>query len=277
MMRPLWDGLPTPEGKGRALHWILRMSVVACFVGHGAFGFITKADWLPFFATFRIGPDVAYRIMPLVGAMDVALGVMALVRPCGALLGWMTFWGLFTALLRPMSGFSFFETLERAGNYGVPFAFLLLAREAGVRGWLQRIPVVPITPPMARHQAALLAASTAALLVGHGAFGLLLVKPMLVAHLAHVGLGSPDVLRLQGALEVGMGLLVSFVTAPLAMWGIAAWKLATEWLYVLHGSPVFEVVERGGSYGAPLALGLLLREPRRAEAASRPESTAAAA
>ncbi|MGQ0642327.1 MAG: hypothetical protein ACT4P6_16390 [Gemmatimonadaceae bacterium] len=39
----------------------------------------------------------------------------------------MAVWGLWTALLRPLSGEPFFDTIERAGNYGVPLALLLLS------------------------------------------------------------------------------------------------------------------------------------------------------
>jgi hypothetical protein len=36
------------------------------------------------------------------------------------------------------------------------------------------------------------------------------------------------------------------------------WKLATEMLFLSAGAPVWEVVERGGSYLAPLALFVML-------------------
>jgi hypothetical protein len=39
---------------------------------------------------------------------------------------------------------------------------------------------------------------------------------------------------------------------------VAVWKLATEALFPLSGSPIWEFVERAGSYTAPLALALLL-------------------
>jgi hypothetical protein len=37
------------------------------------------------------------------------------------------------------------------------------------------------------------------------------------------------------------------------------WKIATEMLFPLTGDSLWEFVERGGSYGAPLALLLLQR------------------
>jgi hypothetical protein len=45
---------------------------------------------------------------------------------------------------------------------------------------------------------------------------------------------------------------------------VAAWKLATESLFVVAGAPVWEFVERAGSYVAPIALAALMmtREKR---------------
>jgi hypothetical protein len=33
-------------GAETIVHWILRIGVAACFIGHGAFGIITKAAWM---------------------------------------------------------------------------------------------------------------------------------------------------------------------------------------------------------------------------------------
>jgi hypothetical protein len=44
---------------------------------------------------------------------------------------------------------------------------------------------------------------------------------------------------------------------PLCL-AIVGWKLLTEMMFLTSGAPIWEVVERGGSYGAPLALFVLL-------------------
>src|SRR6185437_990151 len=43
------------------LHWILRVAVAGCFIGHGAFGIITKAAWVPYFAIFGIPEAWAWK------------------------------------------------------------------------------------------------------------------------------------------------------------------------------------------------------------------------
>jgi len=46
---------------------MLQITSGLCFIGHGAFGIITKVRWLPYFAVVNIGPDTAYTLMPLIG------------------------------------------------------------------------------------------------------------------------------------------------------------------------------------------------------------------
>ena len=104
-----------------------------CFVGHGAFGLITKQAWVPYFGVVGIGHDMAFRLMPLVGALDVLMGCLILLRPRPAVALWMIVWAMWTALLRPLSGEPVWEALERAGNYGVPAALWLWM--VPPRGW----------------------------------------------------------------------------------------------------------------------------------------------
>ncbi|MEP7347422.1 MAG: hypothetical protein ABI877_19275, partial [Gemmatimonadaceae bacterium] len=82
-------------------YWILRIGAASCFIGHGAFGLITKAAWLPYFAVVGIPESWAWRLMPVVGAVDVLAGMAVLFAPRGLPLVYMTVWALWTALLRP--------------------------------------------------------------------------------------------------------------------------------------------------------------------------------
>jgi hypothetical protein len=113
-------------GHVRTLYWALRLACVFEFIGHGAFGIITKAAWVPYFGVVGIPERWAYRLMPVVGGVDIFLGFLVLIRPIRAALIYMAIWGLWTALLRPLSGEPFWETIERAPNYLVPFALLYL-------------------------------------------------------------------------------------------------------------------------------------------------------
>src|SRR6266702_1063004 len=129
----------------RKLHWLLRIGVIGCFIGHGAYGLLTKEAWVPYFGMVGIDRAWAYRLMPWIGAVDVSLGLtMAVVVPLPIVLLHLIVWGTWTAALRPLSGDSVWEFFERAGNYGVPLAFLVLAGvPRRLRGWFA--PVWPST------------------------------------------------------------------------------------------------------------------------------------
>src|ERR1700733_2027568 len=118
----------TPEQK---IHYSLRLAVAMCFIGHGAFGIITKSVWCNYFAVFGIGHDLAYRLMPVLGSFDILLGITMLAYPVRVITAWLAVWGLVTALLRPLSGEPFAEFIERAGNFGAPLARLLLSGGIG--------------------------------------------------------------------------------------------------------------------------------------------------
>src|SRR5687768_18609937 len=104
-------------GDVRALWWTLRVGAGLCFVGHGAFGIITKEAWVPFFGLVGFGRDAAFALMPAVGMVDILVGCLLVVSPRPAVLLYMTGWAIWTAALRPLTGASPFEFLERAGNY----------------------------------------------------------------------------------------------------------------------------------------------------------------
>jgi len=91
----------TPEW---TLHWLFRLALCAEFVGHGAFGVMTKQAWVPYFTLFGFPEAWAWTLMPVVGSVDITLGVLALVAPTRAGLLYMAWWGLFTASLRPLAG-----------------------------------------------------------------------------------------------------------------------------------------------------------------------------
>lgn len=237
--------------------WLLRIGLAMCFIGHGAFGLLQKREWLAFFAPFGIGEVVGLQVMPVIGTLDIALGVAVLFGAPRALILYGACWCIFTAALRPFTALSAGEFFERAGNYGVPIA--LLVWTSG-QAWWSRIE----TQHMHADRVALVRTvclwTTAVLLFGHGWLALE-SKPLLINHLSLVGAGSA--VRLMGLFEIA--LAVACVARPSTglLVSVAMWKLATESLFVFAGAPVWEFIERGGSYVAPIAAAMLTM-PRRA-------------
>ncbi len=112
-------------GDAGPLHWMLRVACAAEFVGHGAFGIITKAAWVPYFGVLGIPPELAWKLMPVIGTIDITVGLfVGFVRPARVLLLYMAVWGLVTATIRPLSGESIWEFVERVPNWAIPLAFL---------------------------------------------------------------------------------------------------------------------------------------------------------
>jgi broad specificity phosphatase PhoE len=253
--------MPTEEklvARGVAVEWILRVGAFMCFVGHGAFGVITKEAWVSYFAVVGVGRDMAYTLMPLVGLIDIGMGILMLVAPVPLVGWWMVGWAIWTASLRPLAGEPVAEALERAGNYGAPAAILLLMTHGATRRLLH-VGFREITEDVARRIRFALVIATALLLVGHGWLHLL-NKPALVANYASV-MPHDVALRLSpwlGWFEILLALIVVLRPSTALLMFIVAWKMITEGLFITAGAPIWEWVERGGSYCVPLALAVLI-------------------
>ena len=107
--------------------WILRIAVAGEFIGHGVFALQGKKAWLAWFPTFWISDvGLATQLLFLIGATDIVLALLILLKPIRIVLLWMAFWGFWTALLRPIVGEPIWDFIERSANWGTPLALLLL-------------------------------------------------------------------------------------------------------------------------------------------------------
>ena len=111
----------------KLIEWVLKIAVAGEFIGHGVFALQGRKTWVEWFGIFGISdPQTATNLLWLVGALDIALAVLVLIKPIRLALLWMAFWGFWTALMRPIAGDSIFEFVERWANWGAPLALLLL-------------------------------------------------------------------------------------------------------------------------------------------------------
>src|SRR6185503_8103803 len=162
----------------------------------------------------------------------------------------------------PLAGESVFEALERAGNYGVPLAlFLSIGASLSWKGLVQLRDAPSADERVQVSVRGVLQWTTVLLLLGHGALGALVGKGMFATHYAAIGLPA-QATAMVGWFEIA--LAVGVAVRPIAglLIFVAAWKLATESLFLAAGAPIWEVVERAGSYAAPLALAALAARTR---------------
>ena len=291
------------------MHYILRIASAMCFIGHGAFGIITKPIWCNYFAVFGIGHDMAYTLMPVVGTIDITMGLILLFYPIRAVPAWLIIWGIATASLRPLSGEPFAELIERAGNFGAPLALLMLAggaagvgrssagtamRGAGsatgavmgrgegagtamasrgtdiskIRFWFSRLNPNPQPDARTFSRVALcLRIVVFLLLLGHGWLNLIEKKGLLQQY-TNLGFSNPaNTALVAGLFEILAALAILIRPVRPLLIALFIWKMGTELFYPKY--EIFEWVERGGSYGALLALYTALGKSRVKETSSQ--------
>lgn len=227
------------------------------FLGHGMLGFSRPAPWAAYFGVVGIGRTSAYGLMPWVGVLDISLALLALLYPLRPFLVFMTAWTVWTALLRPLAGEPFWEALERAGNYGAPLGLLLLLGGSGP--WYESSILSSLGTERKRFLRWSLILATAALLLGHGALGILTRKAVLASQYSAVGLPGALVEPWVGAFEIILAAAVLARPSFGLLFFVFAWKLATEVLNPIAGTAFWVFVEHGGSYAVPLALAYLQR------------------
>ena len=246
------------------LHWVLRVTLACCFIGHGAWGVITKEGWLPFFQSQNIPDDMAWNLMPIIGAFDILMGILLLVKPRRIILMWMLLWALWTAILRPISGTpGTWEFWERAGNWLPPFMMILLGGPLAmkVKDWFGGYQEPALTADKLGVLHFVGRITIALLLIGHGGFGAFVEKQMLVNHFASIGLPADIAfIKAVGWFEIALGIIVFIIPILPLIWFVLIWKILTEFLYVTDGGMlnIFEFIERAGDYGIPVAMIMII-------------------
>jgi DoxX-like family len=242
------------------LFFLLRFGVLGCFVGHGAWGIIGKEGWLSFFNVFYFPESLSRTFMPLIGVMDIAIGIWSFYRPNRAVLLWAAIWTIFTAALRPSAGLGMSEFFERGGNYGLPLAFLWVTGGFIVRnGWWKTLTIADMNLKSRGFQFEhIMRICLTLLLVGHGGLALFNDHPVLIKHFTYFGIPTHGIeMRMFGGFEMALGLLVYLrpKTAGL-MWFVLFYKLITEFIHPIAGQPrdIFETIERMGDYILPILL-----------------------
>ena len=236
------------------IYHTLRIASAMCLIGHGAFGIITKAVWCNYLAVIGIGQETAYQLMPVIGSVDILMGISLLLYPVRAVALWLVIWGLATAAMRPLSGEPIAELLERAGNFGAPLALLILCPpEKGLKAWFKKMsPPESISAEHLNKLKLILKLAGFLLLTGHGWLNLL-EKKGLLAQYTSLGFSNPhQVALLTGVFEITAALVIVLKPLRPIILLVLVWKMGSELFYPQWA--LIEWIERGGSYGVLLAL-----------------------
>jgi len=236
------------------IYYTLRVASAMCFIGHGAFGIITKAVWCNYFAVFGIGHDMAYHLMPILGSADILMGLSLLIYPLRAVALWLVIWGLVTASLRPLAGEPLAELFERAGNFGAPLGLLLLCGTGrNLKSWFAKIQPPGSVPEDKMANLVICLRITAFLLMaGHGWLNLVSKKGLIEQYTALGFHNAHQVALVAGIIEVTAALFILIRPLRPVILIFLIWKVCTELFYPHY--ELIEWIERGGSYGVLLAL-----------------------
>ena len=117
------------------VEWLLAVSIAGTYIGHGSIALGGgEPKWYSYLAVAAIGPSVGRTLMPLIGALDVAVGFAALLYPHPFILAYAAVWGAATAIMRPLAGESVWAAVERTGNSLPAVALMWLVAERQQKG-----------------------------------------------------------------------------------------------------------------------------------------------
>lgn len=247
--------------------WLLQVGVALEFIGHGMAGLWRAPSWIPYYTFFGFSKEFAHdHLYYLTGTFDVTIGLLMLFWPNRAVMLHMAVWGLFTAFLRPLTGESFFEVVERGANYGMPAALLLLSGWGtwSLRSWFGRVrPPASFTEDLAHRLDWVMRGSIALLLIGHGGLGVWAHKPEWITFFGWFGVSSSTVAAQHlsqwvGIFEIALGLAVLVKPLRSLLLFVLVYKVGTELLRPLVGQNNYQFIERAGDYVLPVTLIMVL-------------------
>ncbi len=113
-----------------SVQWILRIGVFGEFLGHGVLALQGKKQWIGWVEQMTgVNADLAAQLIFLIGAFDVAIAFLVLIKPIKPVLLWAAFWGFWTALVRPLVGEPIWDFIERWANWASPLALYLTLKK----------------------------------------------------------------------------------------------------------------------------------------------------
>lgn len=127
-------------GPGWHLHatgWVLRIAIATVFAIHGIEAIMQHPRFIDYiigtthnFTGHYLSESTTVAIMRVIGVVDLVVAALVIIKPHPAVLYWMAFWGLITALSR-VTTFGLghhHEVLVRTAHFLAPIALLFILR-----------------------------------------------------------------------------------------------------------------------------------------------------
>ncbi|MDI9309274.1 MAG: DoxX-like family protein [Limnohabitans sp.] len=102
-----------------------RLGVFGTFLGHGIVAVTVNPKWIPLLTYVGLTELQAIQIMPFIGYLDIIVAVLILFYPNRYIINWAIFWAFLTAIIRPISGQSILEFIERSANWVLPIILMI--------------------------------------------------------------------------------------------------------------------------------------------------------
>lgn len=102
-----------------------RLGVFGTFLGHGIVAVTVNPKWIPLLTYVGFTEIQAIQIMPFIGYLDILVAVIILFYPNRYIVYWAIFWAFLTAIIRPISGQSVLEFIERSANWVLPIILMI--------------------------------------------------------------------------------------------------------------------------------------------------------
>ena len=114
----------------KKVEWRLRIGVAGEFIGHGLLATSGKQDWIGWISKMiQVSAPTATTLLFWIGVSDILVALIVLIKPIRVVLLWATFWGFWTALVRPLVGVGILDFIERFANWAAPLALFYLYRD----------------------------------------------------------------------------------------------------------------------------------------------------
>ena len=127
----------------RVTGWVLRIAIAIVFAVHGTEALMQHPRFIDFiigtthnFTGHYLAESTVVWIMRVIGVVDIIVAILVIVKPHPAVLYWMAFWGLITALSRVTTyGIGHhYEVFVRTAHFLAPIALLFVLNAQAAYG-----------------------------------------------------------------------------------------------------------------------------------------------